>query len=129
MNGAIAAYKRAMELDPRAADIPAELAELYMRENRGSEAIAAAEQAFKIDRPPTAKRNRVLGNVYAAMAGRDAATARGRAGPLQQEYVAKAIQHLEKAIDADRLADPNVRATLARVCTCRRVNTTKPSRF
>ena len=31
--GAIAAYTRAMELDPAAADIPAELAALYLRQN------------------------------------------------------------------------------------------------
>src|SRR6266550_2773868 len=30
--GAIAAYRRAMELDPAAADIPAELAALYLRQ-------------------------------------------------------------------------------------------------
>ena len=32
--GAIAAYKQAMELDPTAADIPAELAGLYLEQNK-----------------------------------------------------------------------------------------------
>src|SRR6476619_4258235 len=32
--GAIAAYKRAMELDPNAADIPATLAAVYLRQNK-----------------------------------------------------------------------------------------------
>ena len=32
-NGAIAAYKRAMELDPQSPDIPAELAALYLRQS------------------------------------------------------------------------------------------------
>ena len=43
VEGAIAAYKRAMVLDPLAADVPADLAELYMEESRGQEAVAAAE--------------------------------------------------------------------------------------
>src|SRR5262245_55314083 len=38
VNGAIAAFKRAMEFDPSAADIPAELAALYMQQNRAEEA-------------------------------------------------------------------------------------------
>src|SRR5258707_9108060 len=42
--GAITAYKRAMELDPSAADIPAELGGLYLRQNKVQEAMAAAEQ-------------------------------------------------------------------------------------
>src|SRR5262245_15911937 len=37
VEGAIAAYKRAMTLDPSAADIPADLADLYMDEGRMSE--------------------------------------------------------------------------------------------
>jgi len=40
---AIAAYKRAMALDPTAADVPAELAGLYLRQNKAPEAMAAAE--------------------------------------------------------------------------------------
>jgi len=43
--GAIAAYKKAMELDPQAADIPAELAALYLRQNSMNDARATAELA------------------------------------------------------------------------------------
>src|SRR5437899_4124328 len=39
--GAIAAYKRAMQLDPQVADIPAELADLYLQANQIPEAQAA----------------------------------------------------------------------------------------
>src|SRR5262245_42090461 len=46
--GAIAAYKRAMELDPTAADIPAELAGLYLRQNKVQEAMTSAEAALRI---------------------------------------------------------------------------------
>src|ERR671913_85628 len=47
-DAAVAAYRRAMALDPTAADIPADLAELYMRENKPQEAIQAAEQALRV---------------------------------------------------------------------------------
>src|SRR5437879_4860435 len=65
-NGAIAAYKRAMELDPTAADIPAELAALYLRQSKIQEAMTAAEQALKLA-PQNREANRVMGIVYAAL--------------------------------------------------------------
>lgn len=113
--GAIAAYKRAMELDPSAADIPAELAGLYLRQNKAQEAMATAQQALKIA-PANREANRVLGVVYAALSesGNDNA-ARPR-DAKSDENLAKAIHYLEAAID--RLggeADPNVRATLSRL--------------
>jgi tetratricopeptide (TPR) repeat protein len=120
---AIAAYKRAMELDPRAADIPAELAALYLRENKVPEALAAAEQAVKIA-PDNREGNRVLGVIYAALAeGSQGDSPRGRGNQTQPrnstqtaDDVAKAIQHLELAIaHPDGEADPNVRATLSRL--------------
>jgi tetratricopeptide (TPR) repeat protein len=64
--GAIAAYKRAMELDPAAADIPAELSSLYLRQNKVQEAMSSAEAAIKIA-PANREANRVLGTVYAAL--------------------------------------------------------------
>src|SRR5260221_1180529 len=62
VNGAIAAYKRAMELDPLAADVSAELAGLYLRQNRVQEATATAEGSLKIA-PANREANRVLGLV------------------------------------------------------------------
>jgi tetratricopeptide (TPR) repeat protein len=115
IDAAIAAYKRAMTLDPLAADIPAELAGLYLRQNKVPEAMAVAEQALKIA-PANREANRVLGVIYAAMAdgGPDAAP---HAPPDKHNAnVAKAIKYLEAAIDhPDGDADPNVRATLARL--------------
>src|SRR5205823_6004630 len=67
VEGAIAAYKRAMTLDPTAADIPADLADLYMDEGRAAEAIATADQALKIS-PANHAAHRVLGMVYAQVA-------------------------------------------------------------
>jgi tetratricopeptide (TPR) repeat protein len=114
--GAIAAYKRAMELDPTAADIPAELAALYLRENKVQEAMSAAEQALKIE-SSNREANRVLGMVYAALseAGRENGRGRGAANRAD-ENLSKAIQLLEIAADkSGGEADANVRATLARL--------------
>src|SRR6266545_4823061 len=117
-NGAIAAYKRAMELDPQAADIPAELAALYLRQSKVQEAMAAAEQALKVA-PANREANRVLGIVYAALSesGRGGGAGRAAAGDrASSDNLAKAIQHLEAALERPMSqGDPNVRATLARV--------------
>jgi tetratricopeptide (TPR) repeat protein len=117
IDGAIAAFKRAAQLDPRAADIVAELAGLYMRQSRLDEAIAAGEQALKIA-PSNREAHRVLGIVFATLveSGR---RQNGRSQPQnvgsQAENLAKAVQHLEQAIDRQGDSDPNIRATLSRL--------------
>jgi tetratricopeptide (TPR) repeat protein len=116
--GAIAAYKRAMELDPTAADIPGELAALYLRENKVQEAMTAAEQALKVE-PANREANRVLGVIYAALSesgrgGRSRGPVTGGSA-TNDENLAKAIKHLELAMaGVIGEVDPNVRATLAR---------------
>jgi protein O-GlcNAc transferase len=62
IDGAIAAYKRAMALDPTAADITAQLAGLYLRQNKIEDAMTIAEQALKVA-PDNSEANRVLGIV------------------------------------------------------------------
>jgi len=108
--GAIAAYNKAIELDPLAAEIPAELAALYLRHDRLEEAVATAEKALKVA-PLNQEAHRVLGLIAAAKAD-------GRRLPAgaTDENVTSAIDHLEKAI-ANPLgeADPNARGTLARL--------------
>ncbi len=115
-DAAIAAYKRAMELDPQAADIPAELAALYLRQNKIPEATTTAEQALKLA-PANREANRVLGVVYAALSESGSGSAvRSRADDKSDENLTKAIQHLELSIDRQAgEADPNVRATLSRL--------------
>ena len=115
-NGAIAAYKKAMELDPTAADIPGELAGLYLRENKIQEAMTTAEQAIKVA-PANREANRVLGTLYAALSESSSENAlRGRAAGAADENLAKAIRHLELATDrAAGQTDPNIRASLARL--------------
>jgi tetratricopeptide (TPR) repeat protein len=111
--GAIAAFKRAMALDPAAADIPAELAALYMRQSRAQEALETAEQALKIA-PSNVEAHRVAGIIYAALVESRRPQAGGAAAP--DENVKKAIAHLAAAADQpDVDVDPNVRATLARL--------------
>jgi tetratricopeptide (TPR) repeat protein len=112
---AIAAYKRAMELDPNAAEIPAQLAGLYLKQSKVQEAMAAAETALKIA-PANREANRVLGTVYAALSESGQPAARGRGPDQADANLAKAIRHFEMALDgAVAESDPNVRATLARL--------------
>jgi tetratricopeptide (TPR) repeat protein len=114
--GAIAAFKRATQLDPQSSDIVAELAGLYMRQSRLEEAVAAGEQALKIE-PANREAHRVLGIVYATLV--ESGRRNGRGQPQGAAGIAenlnKAIQHLEQAIDRQLDSDPNVRATLARL--------------
>src|SRR5437899_272949 len=65
VDGAIAAYKRAIALDPKSADVPAELAGLFLRQNRVTDAISSAEAALRVDEA-NAEAHRVLGTIYAA---------------------------------------------------------------
>jgi tetratricopeptide (TPR) repeat protein len=113
---AIAAYKRAMELDPKSAEIPAQLAGLYLKQSKVQEAMTAAEAALKIA-PTNREANRVLGTVYAALSESTSdPAARGRGADAADASLAKAIHHFEQALEgAVAESDPNVRATLARL--------------
>ena len=116
-DGAIAAYRRAMTLDPQAADIVAELANLYMRQNRSQDATTAAEGALKID-PKNAQAHLVLGTVYATLASQDdnVQGASPAARKAQHDDLTLAIQHLEQSIaDPVGLPDANTRAMLSRL--------------
>ncbi|MEO8260293.1 MAG: tetratricopeptide repeat protein [Acidobacteriota bacterium] len=115
VEGAIAAFKRAVALDPTAAEVSAELSALYMRQNRVAEAMTAAEQALKVA-PDNLEAHRVLGTIYAALSEADTRTGRGTAAARSDENAAKAIDHLEQA--GRRPAgepDPNLLANLARL--------------
>src|SRR5215470_10841003 len=114
VEGAIAAYKRAMALDPSAADIPADLADLYMDEGRMSEAIATAEQALKIS-PANYSAHRVLGMIYAQMATNPAGGRRGGGSP-PADAMPNAISHLEQSIEnPPTFGDFTARAVLTRL--------------
>jgi|SwirhisoilCB2_FD_contig_111_1037200_length_2500_multi_4_in_0_out_0_2 tetratricopeptide (TPR) repeat protein len=115
VEGAIAAYKRAMALDPSAADIPADLADLYMDEGRMSEAIATAEQALKIT-PANYAAHRVLGMIYAQMATTSPNGRRGGGSAPPADAMPNAISHLEQSIEnPPTFGDFTSRAVLARL--------------
>jgi tetratricopeptide (TPR) repeat protein len=104
--GAIAAYQRAEKIDPRSAEIPAALAELYARMNRSSDAIAAAERALKINQS-NSEANWILGSLYARMSELPNTPDRDR-----RAYADKAVANLEQA---DRNAHPGVPLMLGRL--------------
>jgi tetratricopeptide (TPR) repeat protein len=91
--GAIAAHKRAIELAPESAELRAELAGVYARQDRAPEAVQAAQDGLRID-PANREANRILGSVYAAFAeqGRPITP-----GDDPKQYTARAIAALEKA--------------------------------
>jgi predicted Zn-dependent protease len=110
---AIAAYRRAMALDPTAAEIVSDLANLYMRINRPADAISVGEQALKVD-PNNREAHRILGTVHASMA--TAVPRAGRPTPAAQaESLAKGIEHLEAALRGVARPDANLRAMLAQL--------------
>ena len=113
VEGAVAAYRKAMSLDPTSATIPAELAELYQGENRGAEARTAAEQALKID-ADNKQAHRVLGQHFAGLAGNAQDTPAGRAS--QQENITRAVEHYEHALETPvKQTDIELRAQLSRL--------------
>src|SRR6516164_4658972 len=64
---AVAALRKAIELDPKSAEPRAELSALFARQDKAPEAVDAAESALKVD-PRNREANRVLGSVLAALA-------------------------------------------------------------
>src|SRR5688500_16982676 len=104
--GAAAAYLRAERLDPKSAEIPAALSELYARLNRPAEAIAAGERAVKAD-PANPEANWILGSLYARMAEMPNTRPADR-----RPYTERAIANLEKA---NRNAHPSVPTMLGRL--------------
>jgi tetratricopeptide (TPR) repeat protein len=114
IDGAIAAYQRAIAADPKAPDLIAALADLYLRQNRASEAMVTANEALAVA-PDNAAAHRVLGTILGSMA--TAETPRNdRQAQTQKDSLEKAIQHLEQSIaPPGHDNDVTVRAMLARL--------------
>jgi tetratricopeptide (TPR) repeat protein len=113
VEAAIAALQRAMKLDPKSADLRAELAGLYARQSRLRESIEAANAALAIN-PGHGEANRVLGSIYASFAERDPNGAAPGAG--QPGYRQLALEHLERSLKASSPATAiAVRLTIARL--------------
>lgn len=114
IDGAIKAYGEASKLDPKSAEIVAELAGLYARENKIREATDKAQSALAID-PDNVSAHRILGIVNASLARIDQG-----AGPLDGEakaYASKAAEHLEAARRGSELAEPGLEMMLGRIYT------------
>ncbi len=90
---AIAAHQRAIALEPSTAELMAELAALYARQDRALDAIQTAEAALQLD-SANLEANRILGSVYAALSEQRTPL---RPGEDVSQYPAKAIAALEKA--------------------------------
>ena len=93
IDDAIAAHKKAIELLPKSAEVRAELAALYARQDRAREALQMAEAALQLD-PANREANRVLGSIYAALSEQRRAL---RPGDDPAQYAGKAVAALEKS--------------------------------
>jgi tetratricopeptide (TPR) repeat protein len=90
---AIASHKTALDLDPASAEVRAELAGLYARQDRPAEAVDMAEAALKQD-PANREANRIIGSVFATLAEQRKPLKPGDDPAL---YVPRAIAALERA--------------------------------
>src|SRR5687768_208746 len=110
--GALAALERARKLDPASAEIAAEIAGHHSRQSRMPEAIAAAEQALKLDKD-NVEAHHVLALVYSAWAD--------GAAPLPANMSAgsariNAVEHLTAIQNTPLMAtNPNLQMTLGRM--------------
>lgn len=110
--GALAALERAKKLDPQSGEISAELAGYYMRQNRASDAVAAAEQALKLDQDNVEAHN-ILGTLYSAWTEGGAAPPPGQTAASARNA---AIEHLSAIQNTPLMAtNPNLQMTLGRL--------------
>lgn len=106
------ALQRALTLDPKSAELNAEMAGFHARQNNASEAIAAAERALVLD-PGNVEAHRMLGLVLAALSDGAGTPPPGRS---QAQLRAQAIEHLTKILESPSIAtDLNLQLTLARL--------------
>lgn len=105
------ALERAVALDPRAAELHAELAGFHARQNHPSAAVTSAQRALALD-PESEEGHRILGLVNAAWAD---GGVEGPGGGSAEAWRAAAILHLTKVQSAPAMAtDLGLQVTLAR---------------
>jgi tetratricopeptide (TPR) repeat protein len=107
---AIAAHKRAIAIEPASAELKAELAALYARQERAVDAVDMAEKALAQD-SKNLEANRILGSVYAALIEQRTPL---RPGDDTSTYPATAIAALQKAAP-DGVADLGLNMLLGRL--------------
>jgi tetratricopeptide (TPR) repeat protein len=107
---AIEALKKAIELSPASAELRAELAGVYARQDRAREALESADAALKQD-PANREANKILGSIYAALTDQRQPF---RPGDDPSQYRPKAIAALEKS-RRDAGVDLNLELMLGRL--------------
>ena len=93
LDEAIAAHKQAIALAPASAELRAELAGLYARNDRAKEALETAQAALEKD-PDNQEANKILGTIYAALSDQRQPI---QPGDNPADYPKRAIIALEKA--------------------------------
>jgi tetratricopeptide (TPR) repeat protein len=112
VDGAVKAYQRAAALDPVSAEIRAELAALYARQNRAREAMEWAEAALRLN-AANVEAHRVLGMVNASLAKLDDEGETRDAESLERARTA--LRHLEAARTGSVSVEPGVEMMLGRL--------------
>lgn len=107
---AIAAHQHAIALAPDSAELRAELAGLYARQDRAPEALDTAEAALQRD-PDNREANRILGSVYAALSEQKKPL---RPGDDPSQYGSRALAALTKA-RRDGIFDTSLELMLGRL--------------
>jgi tetratricopeptide (TPR) repeat protein len=107
---AIATLHRALKLEPKSAEIRAEIATIYARQNKAAEALDMAEDALKMD-PANREANRLVGSIYSALADQKRPL---RPGDDPATYLPRAIAALEKARHPTQM-DPGLDFALGRL--------------
>ncbi|MDO8837248.1 MAG: tetratricopeptide repeat protein [Vicinamibacterales bacterium] len=111
--GAVAAFRRALELDPTSAVIRAELSTLYARQGRIAEALAEAKAGLEHD-AQNAELHRLMGMIVAEGAHSDDESLAGT--PAAQAAARAAIGHLERALTGATVdTAPGIRLALGRL--------------
>lgn len=109
---ALAALERARKLDPNSAEISAEIAGFYSRQNRMTDAIVAAEHALGLD-TDNVEAHHVLALVYSTWADGAAPAPSGQSVASAR---AQAIEHLLAIENTPLMAtNPNLQMTLGRL--------------
>ncbi|HSK08194.1 MAG TPA: tetratricopeptide repeat protein [Vicinamibacterales bacterium] len=112
LGGALAALREAAARDPASAEIRAELAALYARQDQVAEATRWGQAALALE-PANAEAHRVLGFVAASQVRLEAPGALAEPGAMA--VAAGAIEHLEAARRPNLVPDAGIELTLARL--------------
>ncbi len=110
--GALAALERAKKADPNSAEILAEVAGFYAKQNKAQDAVIAAEQALKLD-PNNVGAHHMLALVYTAWSD---GVVPPPAGQTSERLRQMAIDHLTAIQNSPLMAtDPNLQMSLGRL--------------